>query len=116
MRRTIVPIVSVQNRYSVADRGIGRCSGILRKAEDGLYSLVPAGGRSISGADNPNPSCGCAMEGDAITGGSGMAALTISSHAADSREHRSVAHLEENVAAAGLKIDENKMQELGLTA
>jgi hypothetical protein len=27
-----------------------------------------------------------------------------------------VAHLEENVAAAGLKIDESKMQDLGLTA
>jgi hypothetical protein len=31
-------------------------------------------------------------------------------------ELRAFAHLEENVAAAGWKIDENKMQELSLTA
>jgi hypothetical protein len=51
------------------------------------------------------------MDGCPITGGSGMAAGTISRYTGDSRNFQ-VEHLEENVAAADLKIDANKWQEL----
>ena len=44
--QTIVPIVSVQNRYSLADRGSEDVLRILRKREDGFHSVVPARGRS----------------------------------------------------------------------
>src|SRR4029077_15478367 len=70
--RTIVPIVSVQNRYSVTDRG--ECSGILRTGKSGIYSVVSAGGRSCFRLRESYWSYGRAMESYPIPGGSGMAA------------------------------------------
>lgn len=51
------------------------------------------------------------MESYPITGGSGMAASSISSHAADPRNFQGRTS-RRNVAAAELKIWANKMQEL----
>ena len=62
-----------------------------------------------------DPSCGRAIESYAVTGGSRMAAFTITIHSADPGTS-SVEHLEENVAAADLKMDEDKMQELARAA
>src|SRR5436190_10752577 len=39
--RKIVPIVSVQNRYNIEDRKIGKRSGLLRERESGLLPWFP---------------------------------------------------------------------------
>jgi pyridoxine 4-dehydrogenase len=113
--RKIVPIVSVQNRYSVSDRG---SEDVLEYCEKEKLAFIPwfplAAGR-VSGADSP------------ISRVAGRLKATPSQVALAWLLSRSpvmlpipgtskVAHLEENMAAAGLKIDESKMQELGLTA
>ncbi len=62
--------------------GVGRCSGILRTGKAGIYSVVPAGGRSCFRLRESYWSYRRAMESYPIPGGSGMAAGSISSYAA----------------------------------
>src|SRR5258705_1938351 len=47
--RTIVPIVTVQNRFSVTDRGSEDVLAYCEKEKIGFYSVVPAGGRARFG-------------------------------------------------------------------
>ena len=90
---------------------IGRCSGVLRKRGDGLYSLVPAGGRSLSGADSPVSRV--AAHWKATPSQVALAWLLARSPVMLPIPGTSkVKHLEENVAAAELKIDADVMQEL----
>ncbi len=83
--RTIVPIVSVQNRYSVTDRGSEDVLEYCEKEKIGFHSVVSAGGRSTFRRRQPYQSSRRATESYALTGGSGLAAGAISSHAADPR-------------------------------
>jgi pyridoxine 4-dehydrogenase len=113
--QTIVPIVSVQNRYSVVDRG---SEDVLRYCEKEKMAFIPwfplAAGQ-LSGGHSP------------IRRVAGRLRATPSQVALAWLLSRSpvilpipgtssVEHLEENVAAAGLKIDEKEMQELGHAA
>jgi|SRR5579872_3710066 len=82
--RSIVKIVSVQNRLQHHRPRIGRCSGILRTGKAGIYSVVSAGGRSRFRLRESYRSYRSAMESYTIPGGSGMAARSISGHATDS--------------------------------
>ena len=81
--QTIVPIVSVQNRYSLADRGSEDVLEYCEKEKMGFIPWFPlAAGQAIRRRQSDQPRGG-AMESYAIAGGSGMAAVTIASHAAD---------------------------------
>jgi len=113
--RAIVPIVSVQNRYSVADRG---SEGVLEYCEKEKLGFIPwfplAAGR-VSGADSPIRQVAARLE--ATPSQVALAWLLERSPVILPIPGTSrVEHLEENVAAAGLKIDANKMQELGRMA
>jgi pyridoxine 4-dehydrogenase len=109
--RTIVPIVSVQNRYSIADRG---AEDVLEYCEKEKLVFIPwfplAAGR-ISGAESPISRVAARLK------------ATPSQVALEWLLARSpvmlpipgtskVKHLEENVAAVDLKIDANAMREL----
>jgi pyridoxine 4-dehydrogenase len=110
--RKIVPIVSVQNRYSLSDRG---SEDVLEQCEQegiGFIPWFPLAAGKLSGADSP------------ITRVAGELKATPSQVALAWLLARSpvmlpipgtssVKHLEENLAAAGLKLDENEMRELG---
>lgn len=113
--RTIVSIVSVQNRYSVADRG---SEDVLEYCEKEMLGFIPcfplAAGR-VSGADSPIRPLAARLK--ATPSQVAMAWLLARSPVLLPIPGTSrVEHLEENVAAAGLKIDANKMQELGRMA
>ncbi len=111
----IVPIVSVQNRYSVADRGSEDVLEYCEKQKMGFIPWFPLAAGQISSADNPIRRV--AARWKATPSQVALAWLLSRSPVMLPIPGTSkVAHLEENVAAAGLKIDENKMQELGLTA
>ncbi len=111
----IVPIVSVQNRYSVADRGSEDVLEYCEKQKMGFIPWFPLAAGQISSADNPIRRV--AAQWKATPSQVALAWLLSRSQVMLPIPGTSkVAHLEENVAAAGLKIDENKMQELGLTA
>ena len=109
--RTIVPIVSVQNRYSVSDRGSEDVLEYCEKERIGFIPWFPLAAGRVSGSESPI---------------SRMAArwkVSSSQLALEWLLARSpvmlpipgtsrVEHLEENVAAAKLKIDRNQWQEL----
>jgi aryl-alcohol dehydrogenase-like predicted oxidoreductase len=109
--RTIVPIVSVQNRYSVTDR---RSEDVLKYCENEKLAFIPwaplAGGK-VAGAKSPFT--GVAGQLNATPSQVGVAWLLARSAVMLPIPGTSrVSHLEENVAAAYLNIDENKMQDL----
>ena len=113
--QTIVPIVSVQNRYSVTDRA---SEDVLKYSEKQKIAFIPwfplAAGR-LSSADSPIGRL--AARWKATPSQVALAWLLARSPVMlPIPGTSSVEHLEENVAAAALKIDENKMQELARTA
>ncbi|HYW38331.1 MAG TPA: aldo/keto reductase [Terriglobales bacterium] len=113
--RTIVPIVSVQNRYSVTDRGSEDVLEHCEKEKIGFIPWFPLAAGQVSRADSPIRRV--AARWKATPSQVALAwLLSRSPVMLPIPGTSSVAHLEENVAAAGLKIDENRMQELGPTA
>jgi pyridoxine 4-dehydrogenase len=113
--RTIVPIVSVQNRYSMTDRGSDDVLLYCEKDKIGFIPWFPLAAGRLSGADSPIGQTAAQLK--ATPSQVALAwLLARSSVMLPIPGTSSIAHLEENVAAAGLKIDENKMRELGLTA
>ena len=109
--RTIVPIVSVQNRYSVTDRG---SQDVLKYCEEEKMGFIPwfplAAGR-VSGSESPISRI--AAQWKATSSQVALAWLLARSPVMLPIPGTSkVKHLEENVAAAELKVDAKKMQEL----
>jgi pyridoxine 4-dehydrogenase len=109
--RTIVPIVSVQNRYSITDRG---SDDVLEYCEDEKMGFIPwfplAAGR-VSGSESPISRI--AAQWRVTPSQLALAWLLARSPVILPIPGTSrIEHLEENVAAAELKIDVNKWQEL----
>ena len=109
--RTIVPIVSVQNRYSITDRG---SEDVLEYCEQEKLAFIPwfplAAGR-VSGSKSPIGRI--AARWKAAPSQLALAWLLARSPVILPIPGTSkLEHLEENVAAAELKIDANQMQEL----
>src|ERR1700733_7909088 len=112
--QSIVPVVSVQNRYSLADRG---SEDVLKYCEREGIAFIPwfplAAGQ-LSGAQSPVSSVAAQLK--ATPSQVALAWLLARSPVIlPIPGTSSVAHLEENVAAASLKIDEDTMRELGKT-
>jgi pyridoxine 4-dehydrogenase len=113
--QTIVSIVSVQNRYSVTDRGSENVLEYCEKQKIGFIPWYPLAAGQLSGAHSPIRRV--AEQSNATPSQVALAWLLARSPVIlPIPGTSSVAHLEENVAAADLKIDENKMQELGQAA
>lgn len=109
--RTMVEIVSVQNRYSVTDRG---SEDVLEYCEQEKIAFIPwfplAAGR-VSGAESPIREV--ASQLGATPSQVALAWLLARSPVMLPIPGTSrVDHLEENVAAAGLKISARELQEL----
>jgi pyridoxine 4-dehydrogenase len=113
--RAIVPIVSVQNRYSITDRA---ADGVLKYCEQQKLGFIPwfplAAGR-LSGTDSPVSRL--AAQWKATPSQIALAWLRSRSPVMLPIPGTSrVEHLEENVAAAGFAMDESKLQEIGRAA
>jgi pyridoxine 4-dehydrogenase len=109
--RTIVPIVSIQNRYSVTDRG---SQDVLKYCEEEKMGFIPwfplAAGR-VTGSESPISRI--AAQWKATPSQVALAWLLARSPVMLPIPGTSkVKHLEENVAAAELEVDAKKMQEL----
>jgi pyridoxine 4-dehydrogenase len=109
--RTIVPIVSVQNRYSIADRGSEDVLEYCEKEKLGFIPWFPLAAGRVAGTDSPISRV--AARWNATPSQVALAWLLARSPvmlpiAGTSK----VKHLEENVAAAELSIDANTMREL----
>jgi len=109
--RAIVPIVSVQNRYSVADRGSEDVLEYCEKEKMGFIPWFPLAAGRVSGADSPISRVAAKVK--ATPSQLALAWLLARSPVILPIPGTSrVEHLEENVASAGLKIDASEMQEL----
>ena len=109
--RKIVPIVSVQNRYSITDRG---SEDVLEYCEKEKIAFIPwfplAAGRV---SDSESPITRVAAQWKATPSQVALAWLLARSPVILPIPGTSkVEHLEENVAAAQLTIDANKLREL----
>src|SRR5271170_2138757 len=113
--QTIVPLVSVQNRYSVADRGSEDVLRYCEKQKMAFIPWFPLGAGQLSVGDSLIRHVAERLR--ATPSQVALAWLLARSPVMLPIPGTSnVEHLEENVAAAGLKIDESKMKELAHTA
>ena len=109
--RAIVPIVSVQNRYSVADRGSEDVLEYCEKENMGFIPWFPLAAGRVSGRSSPIGRVAAKLK--ATPSQLALAWLLARSPVMlPIPGTSSVAHLEENVAAVGLKFDASEMQEL----
>jgi aryl-alcohol dehydrogenase-like predicted oxidoreductase len=113
--RTIVPIVSVQNRYSVTDRGSEDVLEYCERENMGFIPWFPLAAGRVSKTDSPIRKV--AAQIGATPSQVALAWLLARSPVMLPIPGTSrVDHLEENVAADGLKIDARELQELDRTA
>src|SRR5260221_4315987 len=113
--RTIVPIMSVQNRYSVTDRGSEDVLEYCEKEKMGFIPWFPLAAGRVSRSESPIARM--AARWKATPSQVALAWLLARSSVMLPIPGTSrVEHLEENVAAAELEIDANKMQELNRMA
>lgn len=113
--RTILAIVSVQNRYSIADRGSEDVLEYCEKHKMGFIPWFPLAAGKLSGPDGPVGRV--AAELKATPSQVALAWLLARSPVMLPIPGTSkVKHLEENVAAAALKIDEKELRELSRAA
>jgi pyridoxine 4-dehydrogenase len=109
--QTIVPIVSVQNRYSITDRGSEDVLEYCEKENIGFIPWFPLAAGRVSGSDSPISRI--AAQWKATPSQVALAWLLARSPVMLPIPGTSkVKHLEENVAAAELKIDASKLQAL----
>jgi pyridoxine 4-dehydrogenase len=109
--RTIVPIVSVQNRYSITDRGSEKVLEYCEKEKMGFIPWFPLAAGRVSGANSPLSRVAASLR--ATPSQLALAWLLARSPVMLPIPGTSkVEHLEENVAAVNLKIDANTMREL----
>ena len=109
--RTIVPIVSVQNRYSLFDRGSEDVLEYCEKEKLGFIPWFPLAAGRVSGAESPIRRI--ASRWNATPSQIALAWLLARSPVMLPIPGTSkVKHLEENVAAVALKIDADTMREL----
>src|SRR5580700_11276743 len=109
--RTMVEIVSVQNRYSVTDRGSEDVLEYCEQEKMGFIPWFPLGAGRVSGTDSPIRDVAAQLK--ATPSQVALAWLLARSPVMLPIPGTSrVDHLEENVAAAGLKISAQELQEL----
>jgi aryl-alcohol dehydrogenase-like predicted oxidoreductase len=107
----VVPIASVQNHYSVADRGTEDVLEYCEKTKTAFIPWFPLAAGRLSGAESPIRRTAARLK--ASPSQVALAWLLARSPVIlPIPGTSSVMHLEENAAAADLKIEENDMQEL----
>ena len=109
--RTIIPIVSVQNRYSITDRGSEDVLEYCEKEKIGFIPWFPLAAGRVSGSESPIGRIAARWK---VTPSQVALAwlLARSPVMLPIPGTSKVEHLEENVAAAELKIDADKWKEL----
>src|SRR6202790_1630613 len=113
--QTIVDVVSVQNRYSVTDRGSEDILDYCEQHEIAFIPWFPLAAGRLSGPDSPI--CRVAKQLNATPSQVALAWLLKRSPVMLPIPGTSkVQHLEENVAAAGLQIDDSEFKALQRSA
>ena len=113
--QTVVSVVSVQNRYSLADRG---SEDVLKYSEKHKIAFIPWFPLAAGRLAGPDGLVGRLAERWKVSPSQVALAWLLSRSPAmlPIPGTSKVKHVEENVAATGLKIDENTMEELAEAA
>jgi pyridoxine 4-dehydrogenase len=113
--QTIVAIVSVQNRYSLTDRGSEAVLEYCEQQKLGFIPWFPLAAGQLSGGESPVRRVAAQLK---VTPSEVALAwlLARSPVMLPIPGTSSVGHLEENVAAAGMQLDAKKMEELSQAA
>src|SRR5271170_4175154 len=113
--QTIIPIVSVQNRYSLTDRGSEAVLEYCEQQKLGFIPWFPLAAGQLSGGESPVRRVAAQLK---VTPSEVALAwlLARSPVMLPIPGTSSVGHLEENVAAAGMQLDAKKMEELSQAA
>ncbi|MEO8880607.1 MAG: aldo/keto reductase [Gemmatimonadaceae bacterium] len=112
--RSIISVVSVQNRYNLGDRA---SEAVLKECEKLGIPFLPWAPLGKSNSDATTALENVARRHGATTGQIAIAALLAHSPSMTPIPGTSkVKHLEENVAAAGIALSEQDEMELGLSA
>jgi pyridoxine 4-dehydrogenase len=112
--RSLVKVVSVQNRYNLGDRA---SEAVLKECEKLGIPFIPWAPLGKSNSDATSALENVARRHDATTGQIAIAALLAHSPVMLPIPGTSkVKHLEENIAAAGIELTEQDRKELSLTA
>ncbi len=109
--RKIIPIVSVQNRYSLADQASDDVLDYCERENIGFIPWFPLAAGKLSGADSPV----ARMAATHLVTPSQLALAWLlwrSPVMLPIPGTSKVSHLEENIAAASIKLDESEMVEL----
>jgi pyridoxine 4-dehydrogenase len=112
--RTIVPVVTVQNRYSLADQAAEQVLEYCERSKIGFIPWFPLAAGKLSG---PDPALERLAEQNGISTSQLALAWLLwrSPVLIPIPGTSSVRHLEENVAAAAVKLDGNKLREAGIS-
>jgi aryl-alcohol dehydrogenase-like predicted oxidoreductase len=115
LAQKIVPIVSVQNRYSLADRGSEDVLNYCERAKMAFIPWFPLAAGKLSGAESPVGRL--AEQWEATPSQVALAWLLARSTVMLPIPGTSnIEHLVENIGAAGLKFDESNMRKLAHAA
>ena len=109
--RTMVSIVSVQNRYSVADRGAEDVLQYCEKEKMAFIPWFPLGAGRVSAPDSPIGRLAARLNGTPSQVALAWL-LERSQFILPIPGTSSVKHLEENVAAVNLQLDQNALREI----
>jgi pyridoxine 4-dehydrogenase len=108
----IVPVVSIQNRYSLSDRGSEEVLKFCEQEGIGFIPWFPLSAGRLTGASSPITRVAAQLKASPSQVALAWL-LTRSPVVLPIPGTSSVKHLEENVAAAELNLDENEQRELG---
>jgi pyridoxine 4-dehydrogenase len=112
--RSLVKVVSVQNRYNLGDRA---SEAVLKECEKLGIPFIPWAPLGKSNSDATSALENVARRHDATTGQIAIASLLAHSPVMLPIPGTSkVKHLEENIAAAGIELTEQDRKELSLTS
>jgi aryl-alcohol dehydrogenase-like predicted oxidoreductase len=115
LAQKIVPIVSVQNRYSLADRGSEDVLNYCERAKMAFIPWFPLAAGKLSGAESPVGRL--AEQWEATPSQVALAWLLARSTVMLPIPGTSnIEHLVQNIGAAGLKFDESNMRKLAHAA
>jgi pyridoxine 4-dehydrogenase len=110
--RGIVPVVTVQNRYSLADRASEDVLAYCEREAIGFIPWFPLAAGQLSQPDSPIRRVAAELNGTPSQVALAWL-LARSPVILPIPGTSSIEHLEENIAAASLKLDAHKMEELG---
>ena len=115
LAQTLTHVVSVQNRYNIADRGSDRVLDYCQEQGIAFIPWAPLGSSRLAQGSGSSKALGRLASQHEVSSGQAVIAWLLARSAAilPIPGTSSVAHLEENLAAARVRLTSEELRELG---